>query len=125
MPTISKQTMEMVMTDGEKLFTRIADAGEMAFLRVTLPANTDFTPALEAAGGPQRCGIPHWMYVLSGALRIRYNDGREEVGHAGEFIHAIPGHTALCDVDTEFIEVSPRAAIRDLLAKMTGAAASA
>jgi hypothetical protein len=120
--TIKISDMEMAMTDGEKLSVRIADAGDMAFLRATLPAGSDFTPALEAAGGPNRCEIPHWMFVISGALQVRHNDGRLDIGQAGDFIYAEPGHTALCEVETEFIEVSPRVPIRDLLDKMTAAA---
>ena len=122
MTVIKKSDMEIAMTDGDKLVARIADAGEMAFMRVNLPAGTDFTAGLEAAGGPNRCAVPHWMFVISGALQIHHNDGRVDIAKAGEFLYAEPGHTALCEVDTEIIEVSPRLAIRELLGKMLAAA---
>lgn len=111
--------MEMAMTDGDKLTVRIADAGDMAFMRVTLPGGADMTPQLRAVS-PNHCEVPHWMFVISGELHIGYNDGHVDIGKAGEFIYAEPGHTPWCHVDTEFIEVSPRQEIRELLAKVTG-----
>jgi hypothetical protein len=122
MTVIKQSDMQVAMSDEGKLSVRVADAGDMALFRVTLPAGADFTPALEAAGGAGRCQVPHWMFVISGALQIRHNDGRVDIGRAGDFIYAEPGHTALCEVDTEFIEVSPRVPIRELLDKMAAAA---
>jgi hypothetical protein len=119
MTTIKTADMEMAMTDGGKLTARIADAGEMAVLRVTLPGGTDMSEALRAVS-PNHCEVPHWMFVLSGELHIGHNDGRVDIGKAGDFIYAEPGHRPWCNVDTEFIEVSPRRPIRELLAKVAG-----
>lgn len=117
MTRIALADMETAMAAGD-LEVRIADAGEMAVLRARLPAGTDFTPQLRAVN-PNACEVPHWMYVVSGALHIGHNDGRVDVGRPGDVIYAEPGHTAWVEVDTEFVEVSPRAAIRDLLNKLT------
>jgi hypothetical protein len=84
-----------------------------------LPAGTDFTPQLRAIN-PNACEVPHWMYVISGALHVGYNDGRIDVGNAGDVIHAEPGHTVWVEDDTEYMEISPRTEIRELLAKLTG-----
>jgi len=118
MTTINPSSMEVAMSDGA-LSVRIADAGEMAVLRALPPAGTNMTEALRAVD-PKGCQVPHWMYVISGELHMGYNDGRVDVAKAGEFLCAEPGHVPWVDVDTEFIEVSPRAAARDLLAKLTG-----
>jgi hypothetical protein len=53
MTTITLENMETVMSAGP-LSVRIADAGEMAVLRSSLPAGTDFTPALRAIN-PNAC----------------------------------------------------------------------
>jgi hypothetical protein len=117
MTRIALDDMETAMSAGP-LSVRIADAGEMAVLRASLPAGTDFTPQLRAVN-PNACEVPHWMYVISGALHVGHNDGRVDVGRAGDVIYAEPGHTAWVEVDTEFVEVSPRGEIRELLTKLT------
>ncbi len=76
------------------------------------------TEALRAVS-PKPCEVPHWMFVFSGELHIGYDDGRVDTGKSDEFIYDEPGHRSWCHVDTEFIEVSPRRAIRELLAKVT------
>jgi hypothetical protein len=117
MTRIALEDMETVMSAGP-LSVRIADAGEMAVLRTSLPAGADFTPQLRAVN-PNACEVPHWMYVISGALHIGHNDGRVDVGRAGDVIYAEPGHTAWVEVDTEFVEISPRQEIRTLLTQLT------
>ncbi|MGD9894074.1 MAG: hypothetical protein AB7R89_07855 [Dehalococcoidia bacterium] len=120
MSRIALEDMDVAMSAGP-LCVRIADAGEMAVLHTSLPAGTDFTPQLRVVN-PNACEVPHWLYVISGALHIGHNDGRVDVGEAGDVIYAEPGHTAWVEVDTEFVEVSPRTEIRDLLTKLTSGA---
>ena len=121
---ITQDQMEVTMTDGDKLLVQIADAGEMSFIRARVPGGSDFTGALSAVS-PNRCEVPHWIYVLSGSLFIGHNDGRQENGKAGDFLYAEPGHTAWCDADTEFVEVSPREAARKLVADLAAVMAPA
>jgi hypothetical protein len=118
MSRIAPDNMQIAMSDGP-LVVRIADAGDMAMLRVSLPAGTDYTEPLRSVS-PNHCEVPHWMYVIAGELHIPHNDGRIDVAKAGEMIYAEPGHTARCPVDTEFFEVSPREPIRKLIAALTG-----
>jgi hypothetical protein len=80
--------------------------GRMAVAHVRCSKGTDFTPLLAGLEGDM-CQCPHWGYVLKGALQIRYTDGREEIARAGEMWYAPPGHTAWCEEDTEYIDVSP------------------
>jgi hypothetical protein len=117
MTRIALENMEIAMSEGP-LSVRIADAGDMAVLRTSLPAGTDFTPQLRAVN-PNACEVPHWMFVISGVLHIGHNDGRVDIGTAGDVIYAEPGHTAWVEVDTEIVEVSPRQEIRVLLTQLT------
>lgn len=80
--------------------------GGMAVAYTRLSKGTDFTPVLKGLEGDM-CQCPHWGYVVKGALHLRYQDGTEEVVRAGDVWYASPGHTAWCDEDTEFIDVSP------------------
>lgn len=76
------------------------------FHLVKLAKGSDFTPILK--GLPDDlCQCPHWGYILSGSLTIRYKDGREETMRAGDLWHAPPGHTGWCDEDTEYVEFNP------------------
>lgn len=119
MTRIILNDMETAMEAGD-LCVRIGDAGDMAVLQLKIPAGTDFTAQLRAVN-PNGCEVPHWMYVVSGVLHIGHNDGRVDVGNAGDVIYAEPGHTAWVEVDTEVVEISPRAPARELIAKLANA----
>jgi hypothetical protein len=57
---------------------------------VTFNEDVDATPLLK--GLPDdRCQCPHWGYVISGAMTMRYPD-RDEVYEAGDAYYAPAGH---------------------------------
>lgn len=60
-----------------------------------------------------RCQCPHWGYVISGTLTVRYPD-HEEVIRAGELYYMAPGHTMAVTAGTVLIEFSPRDEFRKL-----------
>lgn len=62
------------------------------------------------------CPCPHWGYVLSGALKLRYRDGETETVRAGELWYARPGHTAWCEEETELVDFSPSAEFEAVVA---------
>lgn len=65
----------------------------------------DIAPLLK--GLPDdRCQCPHWGYVISGEMRVRYA-GREEVVKAGEAYYLAPGHAPIIAAGTRVIEFSP------------------
>jgi hypothetical protein len=88
--------------------------GGMAVAYTRLAKGTDFAPALEGLDGDM-CPCPHWGYVVKGALHFRYADGSEEVARAGDLWYAPPGHTAWCEEDTEFFDVSPAQELEQVL----------
>ena len=49
----------------------------------TCPPGVDFTPLFEGLPG-DLCQCPHWGYVLTGSISLRYADGTEEATRAGE-----------------------------------------
>lgn len=95
-----------VMLEAPGATLRSVRWGDMTVAYTKCAKGTDFTPVLEGLED-DLCQCPHWGYVLKGAIRLRYRDGREETVRAGEVWYAAPGHTARCDEDTEFIDVSP------------------
>ena len=53
------------------------------------------------------CQSPHWGYVISGTLEVRYTDGSEEHIDAGQAFYLPPGHAARTTEGATFIVVSP------------------
>ena len=60
-----------------------------------------------------RCQCPHWGYLLSGRLIVRYPD-HEDVVDAGEVYYMAPGHTMAVEAGTVLIEFSPKEEFRKL-----------
>jgi hypothetical protein len=95
-----------IMLEAGPASIRGADWGAMRAALVSVPAGTDFGPLLK--GLPDDlCPAPHWGYVLTGRLRIRYADGQEELLRAGDFYYLPPCHTGVAEEDTEFLEIVP------------------
>src|SRR5690349_13836233 len=45
------------------------------------------------------CQEPHWGYILSGAITMRYTDGGSETLSTGQAYYIRPGHNAHVDTD--------------------------
>ena len=88
-------------------FGDVSEYGTMGAEHIRFDAGTDITPLLEGLPG-DLCDSPHWGYVLSGKLSVRYADGTEEVDGTGDFLYWPPGHTVRAIEDSEFVLFSPR-----------------
>lgn len=89
--------------------------GDICVRTLDLPAGTDFTPLLK--GLPEdRCGCPHWGYVITGSITVQYADGTEETTSAGESYYWPGGHTGWTDDGVTFVEFSPADEIAPVLA---------
>ena len=77
------------------------------------PAGTDFTPLLAGLEN-DKCQVPHWGYVVKGAVRIIYEDGKEEVFSEGEAFYMKSGHTAKVEKDLLLVSFSPEDGFHDL-----------
>ncbi|MFC5971115.1 hypothetical protein ACFPYI_07195 [Halomarina salina] len=53
-----------------------------------------------------RCQCPHWGYMLSGRMTVRYDD-HDEVVEAGTVYYMAPDHTIAVDAGTVLVEFSP------------------
>jgi hypothetical protein len=94
--------------------TRGVDWGGQLVRHLDLPAGVDFTPLFVGLPGDM-CQCPHWGWVLSGSIHLRYADGTEEVTRAGEAYHWPAGHTGWTDEGVVFVEFSPTADITPVL----------
>lgn len=104
-------TLEMQIGD---LVTRGENWGDQLVRHLTLPAGTDFRPLFK--GLPDdACQCPHWGYVVSGSVHIRYGDGTEELSRAGDMYYWPGGHTGWTEEGVTFIEISPAAELQPVL----------
>ena len=77
---------------------------------VTFNVDIDSTPLLEGLPG-NRCGCPHWGYVLKGRVTFGFGDA-EEVFEAGDAFYVRGGHTQRADAGTEYLQFSPAEELR-------------
>ncbi len=86
---------------------RRADAGDMHIMFESMPAQ--FPPDESPFKGlpDDRCQCDHWGYLFKGSFRVTYTDGTEELVHAGEAYHLLPGHFVQTLEPVELIEISP------------------
>jgi len=52
------------------------------------------------------CSSPHWGFVLSGEMQVRYANGNDEVIKANEVYYLPPGHSVLMKPGTKIVEWS-------------------
>jgi hypothetical protein len=78
------------------------------------PAGTEFSPLLEGLEN-DHCQVPHWGYVVKGAIRMDYEDGTSEVFRAGEAFFMKPGHTGGVEEDLLLVSFGPEEGIKHLV----------
>ena len=92
---------------------RVSEWDKMAVAYVEMKAGADAAPLLEGLRD-DHCQVPHWGYILKGAIHVRYTNGDEEVCKAGETFYWPAGHTVRVDEDTSFVEFSPKKELMEL-----------
>lgn len=92
--------------DTDDISMKGATWGDMRVGMVTFNKEVDMTPLFKGLPNDM-CQAPHWGYVFKGRMRVRYGD-REEVIEAGDTFYMEPGHTAIIEAGTEFVEFSPK-----------------
>lgn len=80
--------------------------GDMTVCFNTLAKGTDFGPLLQGLKNDS-CHCPHWGYILRGAIRVKYDDGKEEVLREGDIYYLPAGHTGVVEEDLEMLEINP------------------
>jgi hypothetical protein len=73
----------------------------------SLGAGTDIAPLLQGLAD-DLCQAPHWGYMISGRVVVKYTDGSEESCSGGEIFYWPPGHTVRVAEDAEVILFSPK-----------------
>ena len=88
--------------------------GGMTVCFTELPEGTDFTPLLNGLTNDS-CHCPHWGYIISGKMLIKYDDGVEETLTEGDVYYLPAGHTAIVKEPIKFIEFSPSKEFKEVM----------
>jgi mannose-6-phosphate isomerase-like protein (cupin superfamily) len=104
MPKVSKQSATL-FDDFGVAEDRHEELDGYSVNFVTIRQGHDLAPMLAALPGGN-CPCPHWGYVLTGRLTVRYGD-HEEVMESGDAFYMTPGHTPEAVEGTEFVMFSP------------------
>jgi ethanolamine utilization protein EutQ (cupin superfamily) len=104
MPALSKDTAPNV----EDFGVAIDQGGDLAGYTaefVTIRQGHSLAPMLKGLPDDS-CQCPHWGYLMSGRLTVRYAD-REEIFEAGDAFYMPPGHVPTAATGSEFVQFSP------------------
>ena len=111
---IKKEEIPLTMQAPGTIMRGLAGYGGMTVAFNEFPAGTDFTPMLHGLKN-NSCHCPHWGYLVEGELLVRYDDGTEEKLTSGDVFYLQPGHTAIVQKDTKFIDFSPEKELKEVL----------
>lgn len=74
------------------------------------------TPNLLEGLPNDSCPCSHWGYMLKGSMHLRYDNGDEEVVHAGEVFYFPAGHIGWSEEEIAWLEFSPEKEMKEVLA---------
>ena len=77
---------------GGKLKVEVVTAGDIKIQKVTAEPGWKWSEHLKSVAGTESCEKHHLLYVISGRLGARMNDGKEEEFGLGEIGVVPPGH---------------------------------
>ena len=76
----------------EKVKVEVVTAGGLKLQRITAEPGWQWSKHLKSAAGTETCEKHHLLYVISGRLHARMNDGKEEEFGSGDIGVVPPGH---------------------------------
>lgn len=103
---INKRAIPVAMEGPGTVMRTQADFGGMTVCFNELPKGTDFTPLLKGLENDD-CHCPHWGYVISGSMLVKYHNGTQETVNDGDLYYLPGGHTVIVQEDVKLIEFSP------------------
>jgi mannose-6-phosphate isomerase-like protein (cupin superfamily) len=72
----------------------IINIGEYTLMRGTFEPGWKWSECIKPAVGTQSCEVKHVLYVISGRMALKMNDGSEKEFGPGDFGVIPPGHDA-------------------------------
>jgi hypothetical protein len=109
MPSTSKDSAAITVDHGIAI-DRTEEFGDYTVNFVTIRQEADLAPLLKGLPGDS-CQCPHWGYLFTGTMTVRYHD-RIETIVAGDAFYLPPGHIPMAAAGTEFVQFSPAAELK-------------
>ncbi len=96
MPDMEKKSFNSPdeTTKPERAKVEVVVAGGLTFQRVTVEPGWQWSKHLKPVVRTESCEKHHVIYLISGRLRARMNDGKEEEFGPGDIGVVPPGHDA-------------------------------
>jgi mannose-6-phosphate isomerase-like protein (cupin superfamily) len=98
----------------DKMVNYLSEWGGMTVAVNSMPAGSDLAPLLLGLKN-NSCQVPHWGYIIQGALMLQYDDGKEVTLKAGDLFYMPPGHKAKVIEDLKMMDFSPEQEYMDLV----------
>ena len=115
MPKVSKESASQVVDHGVAV-DRSEELDGYTVSFVSIREDADLAPLLKGLPG-DACQCPHWGYLRSGRITVRYAD-RQEVIEPGDVFYMSPGHVPMAEAGSEFFQFSPTEDLRVVQAVM-------
>ncbi len=103
---IQKENIAVSMQNAGLIMRTQPGFGGMVVSYNEYPKGMDASALLQGLKN-NSCQCPHWGYMIQGVMRIKYDDGTEEVLSAGDVFYLRAGHNGIIDEDTKIIEFNP------------------
>lgn len=85
-------TPDEIQNPGEKLKVEVVTVDGLKFQKVTAAPGWQWSKHLKSVAGTESCEKHHLVYVISGKLHARMNDGSDVELNSGEIGVIPPGH---------------------------------
>ena len=85
----------------EKTNAQVLNFGSVSAIKLTLQPGWSWSGCIKPHVGGESCQAGHVGTIIQGALRVRHDDGTEEIIKAGEAYTIAPGHDAWVEGDEE------------------------
>lgn len=72
----------------------VVKIGDYTIMRATFEPGWKWSECVKPAVGTHSCQVPHVLYVISGSMKVKMDDGTEMEFHAGDAGVVPPGHDA-------------------------------
>ena len=80
--SVDKGRVEVLNLDGKQV------------MRVTFQPGWKWSESVKPVAGTESCEVAHLVYVVSGRMALRMDDGTEQDVTAGDAVYIPPGHDA-------------------------------
>jgi hypothetical protein len=112
---VSKENLPVTTdTPGMKMQLQMGFGGMAVAYFEMAPMNKKAAIDIFEAFPNKSCPVPHWGHMIKGSMHVLYDDGKEEVIHAGDVFYIPENHIGWSDDGMSWIEFSPENSMKEI-----------